>query len=321
MNRRRFVSGLGLLALVPAAAAQPAGKVPRIGILLPGPLAPRMHQWDAFRQTLRGLGYTEGQNVILEFRPAAQEGDSLENLAADLARLKVDVIVAVGDRAIQAARNATRTIPIVMCPSQDAVGQGFVARLARPGGNITGISTLIPDLAAKRLELLREIAPEVSRIAVMWSPPDAAFRATELAARAIRIEIVNLKVSRADDLDKAFEAAVTSNAAALLVPGGPVLYGLRARVTEFALKRRLPALYFLPAFADAGGLAVYGPNDVEYCRQAAVYVAKILKGAKPADLPVEQPTRFEMIVNLKTARAQGIQIPQSILLRADRVIE
>ncbi len=314
---------LSLLMAPLAVEAQPAGRVYRIGILLPGPLAPRMHQWDAFRQTLRELGYTEGQNIILEFRPPAQEGDPLEDLAADLVRLKVDLIVAVADRPIRAARQATSTIPIVMCPSGDAVGQGFVASLARPGGNITGVSILNPDLAAKRLQILREIVPKVSRVAVLWNPPggEAQFRAAELAARAMRIEVVSLKVSRADDLDKAFETAAKSRAGTLLVESGSVLFGLRVRITEFALKQRLPAMYNLPSFAHAGGLVVYGPSDTEYYRRAAIYVDKILKGAKPADLPVEQPTKFELIINLKTAKALGLTIPLSVLFRADQVIE
>ncbi len=324
MERRRFIEVIagGLLASPLAAEAQPSGKVSQAGILLPGPLAPRMHQWDAFRQTLRELGYTEGKNIVLEFRTAAQEGGPLESLAADFVRLKVDVIVAVGDPAIRAARHATSTIPIVMCPSSDPVGEGFVASLARPGGNITGFSILSPDLAGKRLEMLKEIGPKVSRVAVFWGPgAEAAFRASELAARTLRIDVVSLKVSRAEDLDKAFEAAAKGGANALLVAGGPALYGLRARITEFALKHHLPAMYYLPAFAHAGGLLVYGPSDIEYYRRSAVYVDKILKGAKPADLPVEQPTKFELVINLKTAKALGLTIPQTLLLRADEVIQ
>jgi len=281
-----------------------------------------MHQWDAFRQTLREPGYTEGKNIVLEFRPAAQEGDPLENLAADLVRLNVDAIIAVADRAIRAARHATSTIPIVMCPSGDPVGEGFVSSLARPGGNITGLSILNPDLTGKRLEILKEIAPKVSRVAVLWGPgAEAAFRASELAARALRIDVVGLKVSRAEDLDKAFEAAAKGRAQALLVAGGPATYGLRARITELALKHHLPGMYYLPAFAHAGGLVVYGPSDIEYYRRAATYVDKILKGAKPADLPVEQPTKFELIINLKTAKALGLTIPPSLLQRADEVIQ
>ncbi len=314
---------LSLLLAPLAVEAQPAGRVYRIGILLPGPLAPRMHQWDAFRQTLRELGYTEGQNIILEFRPPAQEGDPLENLAADLVRLKVDLIVAVADRSIRAARDATSTIPIVMCPASDAVGQGFVASLARPGGHITGVSILYPDVTAKRLEIVREIVPKVSRVGVLWNPPEgeAVFRAAELAARAMRVEVVSLKVSRADDLDKAFETAAKSRAGALLVSGGAPHFGLRARITELALKHRLPGMYPLPSFAHAGGLVVYGPSDTEYYRRAAIYVDKILKGAKPGDQPVEQPTKFELIINLKTAKALGLTIPPSVLFRADQVIE
>jgi len=324
--QRAMLLGLAVLGLLaaPLAAAAPAGRVPRIGILPGGPLAPRVHQWDAFRQTLRELGYTEGQNIILEFRPPAREGDPFENLAADLVRLKVDVIVATADRSIRAARQATSTIPIVMCPSRDPVTEGFVASLARPGGNITGLTILTVDLTGKRLEILREIAPKASRVAVLWAPgPDgeAQFRAAELAARAMGIELVSLEASREEDLENAFEAAAKSRAGALLVLGSPSFFGLRARITELSQKRRLPGMYWLPSFAHAGGLVVYGPSDTEYYRRAAIYVDRILKGAKPADLPVEQPMRFELIINLKAARALGLTIPRALLLRADQVIE
>ncbi len=318
------ILALGILLAPFAAQAQPAGKISRIGILLPGPLPPRMHQWDAFRQTLRELGYTEGQNIILEFRSPAREGDPFENLAADLVHLKVDLIVAVADQAVRAARQATSTIPIVMCPSADPLEQGFVASLAHPGGNITGVSILNTDLTAKRLEILREIVPKVSRVAVLWGPgpgAEAQFRAAEPAARALGVELVSLKVSRAEDLEKAFETAAKRHAGALFVPGSPTLFGLRARITELALKHRLPGMYYLPSFAQAGGLVVYGPSDTEYYRRAAIYADKILKGAKPADLPVEQPTRFQLIINLKTAKALGLTIPQSVLMRADELIQ
>jgi putative ABC transport system substrate-binding protein len=313
---------LGLLATPLAADAQPAGRVPRIGILPGGPLAPRMHQWDAFRQTLHMLGYTEGQNILLEFRPPAREGDPFEDLAVDLVRLKVDVIVATAERAIRAARQATSTIPIVMCPARDPVGEGFVASLARPGGNITGLSILTTDLTAKRLEILREIVPQVARVAVLWTPgTEAQVRAAELAARAMSIELVAVEAARDDDLEQAFAAAVTSRAGALLVVGAPTFFGLRARITALALQHRLPAMYYVPSFAHAGGLAVYGPSDTEYYRRAALYVDKILKGAKPADLPVEQPMKFELVINLKTAQALGITMPPSLLLLADEVIQ
>jgi putative ABC transport system substrate-binding protein len=314
---------LGLLAVPLAAEAQPAGRVPRIGILPGGPLAPRVHQWDAFRQTLRELGYTEGQNIIFEFRPPAREGDPFENLAADLVRLNVDVIVATAERAIRAARQATSTIPIVMCPSRDPVREGFVTSLARPGGNITGLSILTVELTGKRLEILREIVPKASRVAVLWTPggAESPFRAAELAARAMGVELVSLEAAREEDLEKAFEAAAKRRAGALLVLGSPAFFGLRARITDLAQKHRLPGMYWLPSFAHAGGLVVYGPSDTEYYRRAAIYVDRILKGAKPADLPVEQPTKFELIINLKTARALGLTIPLALLLRADQVIE
>jgi ABC-type uncharacterized transport system substrate-binding protein len=313
---------LALLAAPLAAEAPPAGKMAQVGFLFPGPLPPRTHPWDTFRQAFRELGYAEGQNIILQLRLPAQEGDPLDNLAAELVRLKVDVIVAVSDRAIRAARQATSTIPIVMCPATDPVEQGFIASLAHPGGKITGLANFNVELAAKRLEILREIVPKVSRIAVLWaSGTEAAVRAAEVAARSIGVELLSLEASRSADLEKAFEAAANGRAGALLVPGGPALFGLRARVTELALKHRLPALYYLPSFVYAGGLVVYGPSDTEYYRRAAVYVDKILKGAKPADLPVEQPTKFELVVNLKTAKALGLTIPPSLLQRADEVIQ
>jgi len=313
---------LSLLATPLAAHAQQAGRVPRVGILPGGPLAPRLHQWDAFRQTLHALGYTEGQNILLEFRPPAQEGDPFEPLAVDLETDEVDVIVATAERAIRATREATSTIPIVVCPTRDPVGEGFVASLARPGGNITGLSILTTDLTAKRLEILREIMPQVARVAVLWTPgTEAQVRAAELAARAMGIELVAVEAAGDGDLEQAFAAAATSRAGALLVVGAPTFFGLRARITALALQHRLPAMYYLPSFAHVGGLVGYGPSDTEYYRRAALYVDKILKGAKPADLPVEQPMKFELVINLKTAQALGITMPPSLLLLADEVIQ
>jgi putative tryptophan/tyrosine transport system substrate-binding protein len=338
MRRRQFISLLVASVTMPwprvaaaqganersrMAQTQPVANTHRIGILLPGPLGPRVHQWDAFRSALGELGRPEGTSITLIFRAPPQEGDPIENLAAELVRSNVDLIVAVADRAIQTARHATNTIPIVMCPATDAVEQGFIISLAHPGGNITGISILNAELAPKRLEILREIVPKASRIAVLtWSgTAEVSFRAAETAARSIGVELLSLEVSEYADLDRAFQTAAKGRADALLVLGGPPLFGLRKRITQLALKHNLPALYYLPSFAREGGLLVYGPSDTDYYRRAAWYVDKILKGAKPNDLPVEQPTRFELILNLKTAKSLGITIPTSIMVRANEVIE
>jgi putative ABC transport system substrate-binding protein len=210
-----------------------------------------------------------------------------------------------------------------MCPASDPVQHGFVASLARPGGNVTGLSIVSTDLTGKRLEILREIVPKVSRVAVLWTPgsAEAQFGAAEVAARVLGLELLSLEASRDADLERAFEAAARGRAGALLVLSSPTFFGLRARITELAQKRRLPGMYWLPSFAHAGGLVVYGPSDTEYYRRAANYVDRILKGAKPADLPVEQPTKFELVINLKTAKTLGLTIPQSLLLRADEVIQ
>jgi putative ABC transport system substrate-binding protein len=314
---------LGLLVVSLAAEVQPAGKVYRIGCIPGGPLAPRLHQWDAFRQTLRELGWVEGQNIALEFRAPAQEGDAFDELAADLVRLQVDVIVATSTRAVRATKHATSTIPIVMSPSGDPVGEGLVASLARPGGNVTGTSTMVSDRSGKHVEIIRELVPSVSRVAVLWAPPvnEPGFRAVEAAARGLGVELLELPVIHAGDFDHAFETARRAHVEAMIVLGGnPLFFGLRARIADLALHHRLPAIYDLPSYAHAGGLVAYGPSDTEYYRRAAAYVDKILKGAKPADLPVEQPTTFELVLNLKTAQALGLTIPPPLLFQATEVL-
>jgi putative ABC transport system substrate-binding protein len=315
---------LAILATPLATAAQQAGKVYRIGCIPGGPLTPRLHQWAAFRQTLRELGWVEGQNIILEFRPLAREGDPYDDLAAELVRLKVDVIGATGTRAVRAAKQATSTIPIVMSPSGDPVGEGLVASLARPGGNVTGTSTMVSDRSGKHLEIIREIVPRASRVAVLWAPPvnEPGFRAVEAAARGLGVEILELQVTQAGDFDHAFETASRDHAEALIVLGGnPLFFGLRAQTTELALHHRLPAIYDLPSYAHAGGLVAYGPSDTEYYRRAAVYVDNILKGVKPGDLPVEQPMKFELLINLKAVKALGLAIPPALLFQATEVIQ
>jgi putative ABC transport system substrate-binding protein len=305
VDRRTFIPSvvLGLLAAPLAAEAQRAPRVYRIGCIPAGPLPSRMHQWDAFRQRLRDLGYVERQNVVLEVRAPEREGASFDGLVADLIRLNVDVIVASGIAAILAAKRATSTIPIVMSPGSDPVGLGLVASLARPGGNVTGVTIMVEDMNANRLQLLREITPKASRVAVLWNQPSGAaqLKAVEAAATGMGIRLLSLEAGQAGDIEKAFETAAKARAEAMIVTASPVYYGLRARIADVALKYRIPAIYWLPAFVDAGGLIMYGPRDTEYYRQAAVFVDKIFKGAKPADLPVEQPTKFELVINLNTA--------------------
>jgi ABC-type uncharacterized transport system substrate-binding protein len=318
-----IIFALSLLVAPLAAQAQQPAKVYRIGCLPGGLLAPRAHQWDAFRQALRELGWVEGQNIILEFRPPAREGDPYDDLAAELVRLKVDIIVATSTRAVRATKQATSTIPIVMSPSGDPVGEGLVASLAQPGGNVTGTSTMVSDRSGKHLEIIREIVPGASRMAVLWAPPvnEPGFRAVEAAARELGVEILELQVAQAGDFDHAFETASRDRAEAMIVLGGnPLFFGLRAQIADLALHHRLPAIYDLPSYAHSGGLVAYGPSDTEYYRRAAVYVDKILKGAKPADLPVEQPTTFELVINLKTAQALGLTIPPTLLFQATEVI-
>jgi putative ABC transport system substrate-binding protein len=312
---------IGILLVPCLTYAQQAGKIYRIGCLPAGPLAPCAHQWDAFRQTLWDLGWVEGQNILLEFRPPAREGDPFDELAAELVRLPVDVIVATGTRAVRAARHATSTIPIVMSGAPNVVEAGLVASLAHPGGNVTGLSAMQTDLSGKRLDLLRELVPSASRVAVLWAPSDEPqLDAVRAAAQVLGVELVEWQVTQVGDLDHAFETAKRDRADVLFVLSGGLFFGLRARLADLALHHRLPAIYPFPSFAHAGGLVSYGQSDTEYYRRAAVYVDKILKGAKPEDLPVEQPMKFELVINLKTAQTLGITIPPTPLFMADEVI-
>jgi len=327
MERRTFmalVSG-GLLAAPLAAEGQPAGRVYQIGVLPPGPIAPRAHLWDTFRQGLRALGYVEGQNIAVVIRSPEQGPQQLPDLAADLVRLKVDVIVATGTPGIGAAQRATRTIPIVMAASIDPVGTGFVASLARPGGNITGLDLLSGDLAGKRLQLLRETVPGLSRVAVLWNPsaPEAVaqWKITQAAAQTLGMQLQSLEVRRSDEFESAFQAAIRKRAGALILLDDTLLYTHGTKIIDLAAKSRLPVMYGFREHVEAGGLMVYGASLRDLYRRAAIYVDKILKGAKPADLPVEQPTKFDLAINLKTAKALGLTIPQSLLQRADEVIQ
>jgi putative tryptophan/tyrosine transport system substrate-binding protein len=303
---------------VPAEAQQP-GKIPHIGFLsLSGA------NQEAFRQGLRDLGYIEGKNIAIDSRAAANRTDRLSVLAGELVDLKVDVIVAAGSQAVGAAQRATKSIPIVMTSSSDPVGTGFVASLAHPGGNITGLSLLGPDLSTKRLEMLKEIVLGVSRVAVFWNPDDPAakisLRETEDAAKALALHLQILETREASDFQSAFRAASKERARALILLPAPIMSTQAKQIAELALKNNLPAISTVSEFPNAGGLMSYGANLAELYRRAATYVDKILKGTKPTDLPVEQPTKFEFIVNLKAAKQIGLTIPPNVLVRADKVI-
>ena len=324
IHRRTLLTALGAAALAHAwpAGAQPTAKVWRVGILPGGLMAPRQFQWDAFRKRMSELGYVEGKNVQYVIRAPEKEGAPYDALAADLVRLNVDVIVATASVAIAAAQKATRSIPIVMCPSSDPVALGFVTSLRQPGGNITGVNIQYEESMGKRLQLLHEMTPKVSRIAFIYSPGGKLqLDAAVIAARQLGVELLDFHTATAEALPAAFEAAVKGRAGAVLVAQSAFNFGLRAQIIALALKHRLPSMYGLPANAVDGGLMSYGPNDTEYYRQAAVFVDKIFKGRKPAELPVEQPLRWELVINLKTAKALGITVPQLLVLQAERMIE
>ena len=320
-----FLVVVMLLAVVVIAEAQQPTKVPRIGYLtgnFPSAIAERT---EAFRQGLRELGYVEGKDIVIEYRYAEGKLERLPTLASELVRLKVDVIVTGGPAATRPAKEATVTIPIVMGQVNDPVGNGFVASLARPGGNITGLATLGPEISGKHLELLKETVPKLSRVAVLGAsiqPGNAqSLTEIELAAGAFGVRIQYLDVLSAKDIETAFRAASKGRADAVLVLQSPVLFSQRKQIAELAAKSRLPAIYYTREFVEAGGLMYYGANTPDLFRRAATYVDKILKGAKPADLPVEQPLKFEFIINLKAAKQIGLTIPPNVLARADRVIK
>jgi putative tryptophan/tyrosine transport system substrate-binding protein len=313
-----------LLTTVSIAEAQQPTKVPRIGFLSAFSGSSLSARIEAFRQGLRELGYVEGKNVVIESRYAEGRLDRLTDLAAELVRLKVDVIVTGGPSPTRATKEATVTIPIVMALDNDPVGSGFVASLARPGGNITGLATLSPEISGKQLELLKEIVPRLSHVAVVGTssnPGNAQMlKETELAAGAFAVQLHYLDVEGPKDIETVFRAASKGRADAVLVLPNSVLLSQRAQLADLAAKNRLPAVYGQPEYVDAGGLMFYGASITEMFRRAATYVDKILKGAKPADLPVEQPTKFEFVVNLKAAKQIGLTIPPNVLARADKVI-
>ena len=316
---------IGMLMAHTATLAQRQGRVWRVGMLETISATSNAANLHAFREGLRELGYVEGRDFILEYRSSGGQDQRFAELAAELVRLNVDVIVARGSPASLAAKNATPTIPIVMSRTGDPVRSGLVTNLARPGGNITGLSSQSVDTEAKRLELLRELTPGLKRIAALSnmgtpnSPPQ--WKEIETAARSLGIESQLLDVRRPEDLQSAFDAASRQHADALVVGQDGLLQSNRKRIVDLAMAHRLPAIYRSMEFVEAGGLIGYGPHYPDLYRRAAIYVDKILKGARPGDLPIEQPTRFELLINLKTAKALGLTIPRSILLRADQLVE
>jgi putative tryptophan/tyrosine transport system substrate-binding protein len=322
MNRRAFVTGLGAVLAAPIAAEAQAGKVPRVGVLYPGGSAPLSLRIDAFRRGLSDGGYVEGKSVAIESRHADGRPDRLAKLAADLVRREVSVLATSGDLATRVAQQATTTIPIVAF-TDDLVGAGLVASHARPGGNTTGISILSPELNVKRLGILKEVSPGVSRVAVLWDPATGTAQLTviESAARSLGVELRVLEVHGPDALEEAFQTANKERTQALNVLASPLLAAYSQRIVDLAAKGRIPAIYQWREHVEAGGLMSYGPVLLETWRQTGVIVAKILTGAKPADLPIEQPSKFELVINLKTAKALGLTIPPSLLLRADQVLE
>ena len=306
------------------AQAQQPTKIRRIGYLAPQSLSAVVVRTEAFRQGLRELGYIEGKNIVIEWRSAEGKLDHLPALAAELVRLKVDVIVTTGPTGTRPAKEATSTIPIVMAQDIDPVGTGFIASLARPGGNITGLSSLVPEISGKQLELLKQVVPKLSRVAVLWTSSNPgntqALREIERAAVTLEVKLQSLDILGIEDIETAFRAATRGRADALLVLQNGVALAHRTAIADLAIKSRLPAIYPRLVFVEDGGLMSYGASFADMDRRAATYVDKILKGAKPADLPVEQPTKFELIINLKAAKQIGLTIPPNVLARADRVI-
>jgi putative ABC transport system substrate-binding protein len=329
MDRRTFIASvtIGLLAVPLAAQAQQAAKVARLAYLGNDPTA-SPHLLEAFRQGLRDLGYVEGRNVAIDYRFAEGKFERLPAFAAELVTLKVDVILTGTVLIAVAAKQAIKTIPIVFLAVADPVGSGLVASLARPGGNVTGLSVLTPELVGKCLELLTQAVPGVSRIAVLWEPGGGGERTdkdmlkrAEVAGQALGVRLQYVEARRPADFDRAFSAMTRAHAGALTVLPSPMFFNERRRLVDLAAKHRLPAGYPWREGADAGGLISYGPSIADLYRRAATYVDKILKGAKPGDLPIEQPTKFELMINVKTAKALGLTIPQSLLRQADQVIE
>jgi ABC-type uncharacterized transport system substrate-binding protein len=326
VDRRRFLvtTLAGALVQAVAAEAQRAGKVPRVGLLGLSGSGSGQRAVDEFRQGLRELGYVEGQTIAIEYRWMEEKEERLPDLASELVRLKVDVIVATIAVAVRAAKHATKAIPIVMVVN-DPVAAGFIATVARPGGNITGLSMMSPEVVAKQLELLRQVVPTISRVVVLANPANPGnagqLRQAEVAAKTLGMRIQSLGAQSPSEIDRAFAAMTRERAGALLVLLDPILFREREQIADLAARSHLPAMYALRQHVDAGGLMAYGADIFDLYRRAAIYVDKILKGAKPGDLPIEQPNKFELVINLRTAKALGLTIPPSLLARADQVIE
>ena len=328
MDRRALLVGsLGLLAAPSGADAQTPAKVYRIGLLggTPPSSPEGAHLWEAFFRELRDLGYVEGQNVVMEGRWYGDHPERLPVLATELVQLPVDVIVAGASPSPEAARRVTSSIPIVMASHPDPIGSRLVASLARPGGNVTGLSVVSPETRPKQLQLLKEVLPRLSRVAILSNPtiPSQALdvREVEVAARSLKLRVQRVEARDPSEFATAFSAATREQPGALVVLAGSVFYNHRLRLVELVAENRLPAIYGQREFAQVGGLLTYGADIRDNWRRSAGYVARILKGARPADLPVEQPTKFELVINLKTAKALGLTIPQSVLARADEVIQ
>jgi putative ABC transport system substrate-binding protein len=316
---------LSLLTVSLTSQAQPAAHVPRLGLLVPGSAAGFASRIEAFRHGLRDLGYVEGRTIAIAYRFADGQEARIPALAAELVRLPVDVIVVDGILAIRAAQHATTTIPIVMAVIGDPVGAGLVASLARPGGNTTGLSLMLPEVSGKRLELLREAMPTLAHVAVLWNPEvhdsRVVFQETQTAAPALGLRLQALEVRRPAEFDQAFAAMTSAHAEALVVISNALFFSHRRQLAALAVRHRLPAIFHSREYAEAGGLMAYGANGEDLYRRTATYVDKILKGAKPGDLPVEQPVKFELVINLKTAEALGLTIPPTLLFQADEVIK
>ena len=318
-----FLLALALITL-PLGAYGQAPKIPRVGVLstLPAPYA--APYVEAGKAALRDAGYIEGQNILVEYRFAGRSLETLQAQAAELVALKVDALVVVGDLAIRTAQKATTTIPIIMVSGGDPVASGYVASVARPGGNITGMSSLLPEMDAKLLALLKETVPKATRVAVLWNPNShggvLGFKEMQAAAPGLKVTLLSIEVRKPDELEAAYAAITAQKADGLLVITDPITFGNRGKIIEFAAKHRLPAMYEVREFVNDGGLMSYGPSLVAMIRRVPILLDKILKGAKPADIPVEQPTQFEMVVNEKTAKAIGLTIPPPVLVRADAVI-
>jgi putative tryptophan/tyrosine transport system substrate-binding protein len=320
-----FALGAMLLALnVLAEAQQATKKIPRVGFLSLNPATVQKDRLEAFREALRKLGYVEGENINIEYRYADNKPERMPGLAAELVHLNVDVIVTTGSSATRPAKDATTAIPIVMMSDNDPVGSGFVTSLARPGGNITGLTNISGDLGDKRLELLKEIVPRLSRVAVFRDLTNVTegigVDEIEPTARVLKIQTQRFELAKVEDFDSQFRAIMKWRPGGLMIAGGPLMNEHRKRLIEFATKNKLPAMYNRDEFVEAGGLVSYAPSFIDLTRRAATYVDKILKGTKPSDIPVEQPMKFEFIINLKAAKQIGLTIPPNVLVRADRVI-